>query len=582
MASNIPPITLWVRRSQLYPIYEELRAAGLYYKGSQKTPDLIGFEINERNATTKAITAIEQRKEYVQNYNEILPTIARLVEAHRAEQNIIEIQIDRTNGTVLFNTRYHNPRLTELMKILRQKYWFTEDREGIRYIPDQYAFSTPTRFFYHILKDIRGHFQVDYKWVVHTIDLRKAKEAFQQKYEPWEWQMEAHQAFKKNASRGVVEASSGSGKTIFGIYEILELSVRTAIIVPTEVLAEQWEYELSKVKIEAGLYYGREKNIKDITIFIINSAAKWLPQHPEYFSFILLDEVHHSAAYVFSQAHDHLAPFALGISATVEREDQRHEDHIYHTIGPRVYELSVPNAIQKGYLARLKVVNIKYQLAKDEWLAYVKIDPIIRKIMARYAAMAGDRYNPFMILQREAKAREPAALKCLKLIQERKAILEKSVAKIPILEATILQEPAQKWIIFCELIEQAEAIKEHLSNRFAVGVFHSKMNKNQRETALTRFEIGKTNIMVAVKALDEGYNVPECKRGIISGGSSTKRQIIQRVGRLLRELSRLGGTSKDAILYQLYAEGTKEEDYVRRRTRILQPERTEWLKWQNK
>jgi len=82
-----------------------------------------------------------------------------------------------------------------------------------------------------------------------------------------------------------------------------------------------------------------------------------------------------------------------------------------------------------------------------------------------------------------------------------------------------------------------------------------------------------------VKALDEGYNVPECKRGILSGGSSTKRQIIQRVGRLLRELGRLGGTSKEAVLYQLYAGGTKEEEYMKKRTKTISPDRTEWLKW---
>jgi len=522
------------------------------------------------------------QKEYIKNYEQIIPRIEELAKTHRKEENIVYCRIDRERSRILFNTKYFNRLFVELMKVLMKKYWFTEEHEGINYVPAQRAYSTPVRFFYHIAKDIEeANFKVNYNWEIKKIDLREPKKIFEKKYKLWEWQLEAHEALQKNGYRGVVEASSGAGKTIFGLYEILNLSVKTAIIVPTEVLAQQWEYELNKIKIEPGFYYGRTKDIKDITIFIINSAANWMPEHPEWFSFILLDECHHSGAYILSQSHDHLARYVIGISATVEREDQRHEQHIYHTIGPKVYELDVPKAIEKGYLAKLKLVNIRYQLAKDEWLRYVAIDPIVRRIMARYASISRGT-NPFMLIQKDARRGEPAALKCLKLIQQRKAILEKSVTKIPIIEAIILQEPTEKWIIFCELIDQAEAIKKALSNRFAIGIFHSKMNKNERHTTLTRFESGAINVLVAVRCLDEGYNVPECKRGIISGGSSTRRQIIQRVGRLLRELGRLGGTSKEAVLYQLYAGGTKEEDYMRRRTKTLSPDKTEWLKWSGK
>jgi len=573
---NTTSVTLWVRRSQIHPIYEEFKQAHLYYKGSKS--DLMAFEITEANATPAALEAIAKRREYVTNYQTVRSKIEQLAKTHQAEKKIVNVTIDRQNGRILFNTKYFNRNFVELMKILMKKYWFTEEHEGIHYVPSQHAYSTPTRFFYHIAKDItQSKYTINYKWPIKKIDLRKPTQKFQEKYDLWEWQLEAHQALQKNHYRGVVEASSGTGKTIFGIHEILNLSVRTAIIVPTEVLAEQWEYELNKIMIEPGMYYGKTKDIKDITIFVINSAAKWMPEHPEYFSFVLLDEVHHSASYMFSQAHDHLAPYALGISATVEREDQRHEQHIYHTIGPKVYTLDVPTAIQKGYLAKLKLVNVRYQLTREEWIKYARIDPTIRRIMARYASTG--RGNPFTTLQKEAKQGDPAALKCLKLIQERKGILEKSTAKIPIIEAIIVQEPTEKWIIFCELIEQAEAIKKALSGRFAVDVFHSKLSKNERRTVLTKFETGNINILVCVKALDEGYNVPECKRGILSGGSSTKRQIIQRVGRLLRELGRLGGTSKEAVLYQLYAGGTKEEEYMKKRTKTISPDRTEWLKW---
>ena len=41
-------------------------------------------------------------------------------------------------------------------------------------------------------------------------------------------------------------------------------------------------------------------------------------------------------------------------------------------------------------------------------------------------------------------------------------------------------------------------------------------------------------MLVAVRALDEGIDAPECKIGIIVPGSKSMRQLIQRTDRLLR------------------------------------------------
>ena len=68
-------------------------------------------------------------------------------------------------------------------------------------------------------------------------------------------------------------------------------------------------------------------------------------------------------------------------------------------------------------------------------------------------------------------------------------------------------------------------------------------------------------ILISVKALDEGLNVPDANIGIIFSGNSTSRQVIQRFGRLLRVKDNINS----AILYQLYFKNTIEAKYIMKR-----------------
>ena len=60
--------------------------------------------------------------------------------------------------------------------------------------------------------------------------------------------------------------------------------------------------------------------------------------------------------------------------------------------------------------------------------------------------------------------------------------------------------------------------------------------------------------MVAVRSLDEGVDVPEAEIAIIASGSRSKRQRIQRMGRVLRFVE-----GKQALCVSLLVRGTVEE-----------------------
>ncbi|HXX77808.1 MAG TPA: helicase-related protein [Ktedonobacteraceae bacterium] len=76
---------------------------------------------------------------------------------------------------------------------------------------------------------------------------------------------------------------------------------------------------------------------------------------------------------------------------------------------------------------------------------------------------------------------------------------------------------------------------------------------------LDRFRAGQYTKLVTGRVLNEGVDVPDCRVAIIVSGNSTKREYIQRLGRILRP--KVG----QALLYELITTGTTEEEIAKRR-----------------
>jgi DNA or RNA helicases of superfamily II len=63
--------------------------------------------------------------------------------------------------------------------------------------------------------------------------------------------------------------------------------------------------------------------------------------------------------------------------------------------------------------------------------------------------------------------------------------------------------------------------------------------------------------------LDEGIDVPDASIGIVLGGYGTKRQFIQRLGRILRKTQ-----GKKAILIEIISRNTVDHKLSRRRSSV--------------
>ena len=131
-----------------------------------------------------------------------------------------------------------------------------------------------------------------------------------------------------NYGGGCLEIDTGMGKTVLGIDIISKMRLKTIILVHKEFLMNQWIERINEFMPDAsvGKIQGKVIDIeqKDIVIAMIQSLSM-----KEYdvdlfkcFGLMIIDEVHHMGAEVFSNSLCKVVtPYTLGLSATMDRKD---------------------------------------------------------------------------------------------------------------------------------------------------------------------------------------------------------------------------------------------------------------------
>ena len=100
----------------------------------------------------------------------------------------------------------------------------------------------------------------------------------------YKWQEECLEKWKENFHRGVIEVTTGGGKTILAssgakrLYDEKEGKLSIYVVVPCIPLLTQWRDTLRLAGLEGAVIQNREKLItSDISIFTINRARDRVP-----------------------------------------------------------------------------------------------------------------------------------------------------------------------------------------------------------------------------------------------------------------------------------------------------------------
>ncbi len=411
----------------------------------------------------------------------------------------------------------------------------------------------------------------------------------------YKWQKECLEEWEKNRCRGIINVITGGGKTVLALSAANRLvnrfpDIRIRIVVPTIPLAEQWKQALvCSIKSEEdypGFYGGTRKDSVDCRymIYILNSARSTLSRHIRAdlaegrHVLLICDECHHCQSRENSRIFDFLTPemqnsqlyFSLGLSATPFPEGEA--GLLEQKIGRVIYRYGFEIAVQDGVISPFFVSRVAADFSGAERNVYDDLSHEIRVTMGRmlkeHPELRRLEERAFLKgVQKLAAAAdydpsEPAACFLLLCYQRKEvSVLAKERIDCCLLLINALPK-RERILIFCERIEQAEAVAQAIRREFGnsvCAVYHSRMNKNARKRNLDGFRDRASRILVSCRCLDEGIDVPDATTGIVLSSSSAERQRIQRLGRVIR---RSPGKNAACLYYVYIRESADDRTFL--------------------
>lgn len=392
-----------------------------------------------------------------------------------------------------------------------------------------------------------------------------------------EYQTQAIDAWFENKGCGIFEMATGTGKTftaLGALKRLLDVEKKLLVIVtcPYLHLCKQWEESIKSMGINLPILYASSVDLKwyekiqnkildqslgKCSQFLILTTHKTVPSE----KFMdLMKESRASICIIGDEIHgmgtedrlEGLLPiynYRLGLSATPERYmDEEGTEGLMNYFGGVVFEFDLGRAINEinpdtgeSYLVPYEYYPIFVELDDDEIIRYEKLSQQIA-----------------VLYWKQNKSEEERRILEHKL-RERQIILKNANTKYGAFEKLIEElkhaGEIKHTLVYCspQQIEEAQRIISHhkgiVQHRFtskedAVRKEPKYNNKTEREYLLSLFDRGDYDILVAIRCLDEGVDVPSTRTAILLSSSGNPKEYIQRRGRVLR---RFPGKEKAAI-----------------------------------
>ena len=382
----------------------------------------------------------------------------------------------------------------------------------------------------------------------------------------YRWQFEALISWLRCGRRGIVEAVTGSGKTNVALAAAADANRRglfVLVVVPSRVLMNQWAFHLAQAL--PGCRIGRlgdnfsdGVNGCDVLVTTRHSASTRRPVPPtEAGGLIIADECHGFGGKTLRQSLIHDYQERLGLTATLERSDQAVEKTLLPYFGGVCYRYGFGPAIADGVCAQPRVAFVAVPLASEERIEYDDIETSLvqaRQILRVIPDMPQSSFSAFLIAvshlaEHDAGPNGKAAVTYLEAFSRRREIVATSRAKYEVLSrfAPLIKQAAGS-LLFTQTVKAANHAINRLDPLLNIEIITGETSRGERERILHELRVGTIDAVAAPRVLDEGIDVPNANLGIVISASRTRRQMIQRMGRILRRKP-LGSGARFVILF---------------------------------
>jgi superfamily II DNA or RNA helicase len=355
---------------------------------------------------------------------------------------------------------------------------------------------------------------------------------------PRDYQTEALGRWLGADGRGSVVLPTGAGKSFVAVLAIHATGARACVVAPTKALVAQWYGQLADAfgADRIGAWYGDEKDVAPITVTTYHSAFALQERHGARFDTLVLDEAHHLADTAAGEAkawHDavRIAPAKYRLALTATYPEDR-DAELRALVGPVVYRRLIAEMVD-AELAAFVTERRFVRFTDEERRRYEACDVAYRTFVAErgYRERFEDATTAWKVFMAETR-RSPAARRAHRAFHERQSLVALPSAKLRETERLLRLFPAETALIFCGSTDAAERV----SRRFAIPMITADTPASERKALLDMIARDEIRAVASVRVLDEGWDVPTAKLGIVLGDSTkgSRRQHAQRLGRLLR------------------------------------------------
>ncbi|MGD7054227.1 DEAD/DEAH box helicase family protein [Sutcliffiella horikoshii] len=362
---------------------------------------------------------------------------------------------------------------------------------------------------------------------------------------PRPYQQEAIDAVVNNNWSGILEMATGTGKTITSLLISNEFfqqrgRIFLIIIVPFTHLVGQWEKNCQDMTYKnITNCFGAKKSwvnklqtdVRDFNLGLIEKhvaiTTYKTASSPEFNqlisklrgkSFLIADECHYFGVKSLRDNMFGNIEAKLGLSATPDRWwDEEGTRYIEDFFGSTVYEYDMKMAIDNGALTEYIYTPYVMDMTDEEIGDYEKLT---KRLIHLYS---DEKANKEEISEVNRK---------------RSLLISKAERKKELLFSIFAgkqKEEVSHTLVYCAPGEVNTITGELSSMGYRVHRFDSKVPLDEREKILEAFDLGSIQILVAIKCLDEGVDVPSTKVAYFLASTSNPREFVQRRGRILRK-----------------------------------------------
>ena len=357
------------------------------------------------------------------------------------------------------------------------------------------------------------------------------------------YQADVLTSWERAEHRGIVAFATGGGKTRTALEAIRRWTAEgrpAVVMVPSELLHKQWATEIGELLgtpavLLAGAGHGRDgwsRRLADYTrddpalgqrIVLTTYKTAATDRFLELVRggdhlLIVGDEIHSVGAPDTRRVLGEIeAGGRLGLSATPQRYgDPIGSAAIFDYFGEILNpEFTLRDALDAAVLVPYDYDFVTCTLTEDEQESWDDFTDRVAKEIARNKGELSEY--------------------ALHLLRQRARISKRAHHKAAIARRIVAEayRPGDRWLVYCSDVDHLREVRAELASLEIDLLEYHSQDDGDHEATLTFFA-NRGGILLAIKCLDEGVDIPMINRALILASSTNPREYIQRRGRVLR------------------------------------------------